>query len=202
MTITINNQNFDLTEEQVNKLKTALGFAGTQLSGVPDAETFKIADIEWIKICEMDGTVFAVAKDSLCNMEFGKNNNNFAESNVLKKLQKEVLPKIEAAIGADNILEFETDLTTLDGVKSYGKITSKISLPTLDFYRQYTDIFDKYKLDKWWWLATPWSASPHYDSSCVLCVAPFGHVGNFNYVNCNYGVRPFCIFKSSIFVSR
>ena len=200
MTITINNQNFDLTEEQVSKLKQALGFANEQLADVPIAETFKVADIEWIKFYEADGWVAVVAKDTVFTSEFG-NDNNFANSKALKKLKKEVLTKLEKAIGADNIKEFETDLVALDGVKTHGKVTSKISLPTLDFYRQYVDIFDKYKLDKWWWLATPWSALPHYDSSCVLCVAPGGYVVNY-YYDYDCGVRPFCIFKSSIFVSR
>lgn len=200
MTIVINNQNFDLTEEQVNKLKNALGFANEQLADIPIAETFKVADIEWIKFYEFDGWVAVVAKDAVFTSEFG-NDNNLANSKALKKLKKDILSKIEKAIGSDNIKEFETDLTALDGVKTHGKVTSKISLPTLDFYRQYVDIFDKYKLDKWWWLATPWSALPHYDSSSVLCVSPCGGVDYYNYDN-DYGVRPFCIFKSSIFVSR
>lgn len=166
---------------------------------VENGETFKIADIEFIKFSDVDGVTTVVTREAVFKSDFGKNN-NLANMKIIKRLEKEFLPKIAEAIGAENILDFETDLTTLDGVKTYGKLTSKVSLPTLDFYRENTEIFDKYKLDDWYWLATPWSALPHYDSYCALCVAPSGDIYDFNYYF-HFGVRPFLRFKSSIFDS-
>lgn len=170
-----------------------------KLSEVENGKVFGIGEYEFIKFSETDGKVLAVAKEILFNSEFG-NNANFAESEVLERLTKEVLPKIEETVGAENVCEFETDLTALDGVKTYGKITSKISLPTLDFYRANVEIFDKYKLNKWWWLATPDSAYPHWNSPFILCVSPVGNV-NRNFFNYYFGLRPFLSFTSSIFVS-
>lgn len=163
-------------------------------------DTFKIADIEFIRFPEINGMVPIVAKDFVFTAEFDDNSNNFATSSLLEKLQKEILPQIEDAVGTDNVLEFETDLISLDGLKDYGKLKSKISLPTFDFYRENINIFDKYNPNKWWWLATPWSTPTHNYSSTVCCV-------NFNGTiycgNCYYrsGVRPFCILKSLIFAS-
>ena len=77
---------------------------------------------------------------------------------------------------------------------------SKISLPTLDFYRENAEIFDKYKVNSWWWIATPDSATPHWDSPFVLCVSPGGVIIGINYYY-DYGVRPFLSFISSISVS-
>lgn len=171
-----------------------------ELSKVKNGETFKVADIEFIKFGEENGRVIAVAKDCIFDSKFG-DNNNLMESKILANLEKEFLPKIIAEIGEENLLEFETDLTTLDGLKPYGNMTSKVSLPTLDFYRQNVEIFDKYKCDEWWWLATPESAQPHDNPYWIVCVSPSGYInGRFGNGN-DGGVRPFLHFVSSIFVS-
>lgn len=172
------------------------------LAEVMIGETFKIADIEFIKFTEEDGKVCAVTKDSLFNDGFGRNN-DFSKSQLFKRLESEVLPKIEETAGAENVLEFETDLTSLCGSDLYGTMKSKISLVTLDFYRKHVKIFDKHKLNKWWWLATPESTNEHDNDIWVLCVSPSGSIyfDDFNCVYFRYGVRPFLIFSSSIFVS-
>lgn len=167
-----------------------------KLSEVSVGKIFKVGDFEFIKFAEKDGVAAVVSKNILFKSEFGKNV-NLAESIVLERLNKEILPEIEKAIGAENVCEFETDLTTLDGLKNYGKMQSKISLPTLDFYRENVKIFDKYKVNSWWWIATPDSATPHWDSPFILCVSPDGDFGNYCYYDC-VGVRPFLSFISSI----
>ena len=198
MTETININLENLTKKERAQLFELLA-KGKHLifPKVENGETFKIGDIEFIKFTDIDGVTTAMTKEAVFKSDFG-DNNNLADSKILDRLESEFLPKIIAAVGEENILDFDTDLTTLDGVKTYGKITSKASLPTLDFYREHIEIFDKFKLDDWYWLATPWSALPHYDSSLVLCVAPSG---NFYDYGCNghSGVRPILHFKSSIF---
>ena len=171
-----------------------------KLAEIKAGKTFKIGDIEFIKFSDKNCETAVVAKDIMFRSRFG-NNNDLRSSDVLKKLNADFLPKLVEAIGEDNICEFETDLTTLDGLKPYGVMKSKVSLPTLDFYRENVKIFDKYKTGTWWWLATPESVQPHSEPDWILCVAPSGIIGCYNYYNCNRGVRPFCILKSDIFVS-
>ena len=166
---------------------------------VKEDGTFTVAGIEFIKFPTDGDRTPVMAKDILFHSQFGSNN-DLRKSNVLQKMEKDVLPKIIEAVGEDNVLEFKTDLTTLDGLKPYGVMESKISLPTLDFYRANADIFDKHKVDQWFWLATPESADPHDSPYWVLCVAPSGSFIIVRYGDVN-GVRPFCILKSSIFVS-
>lgn len=168
------------------------------LAEIKIGEIFKVANIEFIKFAEESGNTIAIAKESVFNSLFG-DNNNFAESQVKIRLESEILPKITEAIGAENIVEHEVDLLSLDGDDKWGKIKCKISIPTFDFYRHNVKIFDKYKLDKWWWLATPDTTAKHYDDYCVLCVSPHGDVG-FNVYYLFRGVRPFVIFVSSISV--
>ena len=164
-----------------------------------NSNTFNIGGIEFIKFAEENGEVTAVAKDIVFSSEFGKNN-KFGESKILERLTKEVLPKIAEAIGEENILEHEVDLTSLDGLKTYGSIKSKISIPTFDFYRANVKVFDQHKIDAWWWLATPDTTPEHINDRWCRCVSPDGNVSLVNYDYDN-GVRPFLKFVSSIFVS-
>lgn len=171
-----------------------------KLADVKIGDVFKINDIEFIKMSEKDGVVEAVTKNIVFKSEFGTDN-NFANSTVLKKLTTEFLPKLIDIVGEENIVEFETDLTTLDGLKPYPKMLSKVSLPTFDFYRKNVEIFDKHKVNSWWWLATADSAKPHYEPVWVVCVSPRGDFDNGNCGNDYIGVRPFLNFVSEIFVS-
>jgi len=201
-TITINMDN--LTEEERANLLSLVNKANrktVQLSKIEDGSTFEIGGITFIKFSESDGKAVVMTKDAVYTDEkFDDNTNDFSKSHALTLLKEEYLPQVIAAVGDDNVLEFTTDLTTLDGLKVFGTMTSRISLATLDFYRANTEIFDKYKLDIWWWLATAWSTLPHYDSSLALCVSPLGSIYYVSYYGV-IGLRPFFIFKSTIFVS-
>ena len=170
-----------------------------ELSAVEVGATFEVAGMEFIKFPEIMGLTPVVAKDTVFDYEFGTNN-DFRNSKVFERLKEEILPGIIDAVGAESVCEFETDLTTLDGLKPYGVMRSKISLPTLDFYRENVAIFDEYKLDEWWWLATPESAKPHSNPWWILCVSPSGNINLDFYYN-GLGVRPLLYFVSSIFVS-
>ena len=183
------------TENNAATSPKVLGF-----SGVKDGETFQLAGIEFIKFPgTKDGTP-VVMRNIAFNSRFG-DNNDLHSSDVLKKLESEILPKIVAAIGEENVRTIHTDLTTLDGLKPYGVMESKISLPTLDFYRANVESFDKYPVSGWWWLATPESAKPHDDPFWTLCVSPSGYIYFSDYDYFNSGVRPILIFESSIFES-
>ena len=170
------------------------------LANIKDGELFSIARVEFIKFFDKDGITTAVAKDSLGDYDFGKNN-NFAESTIKQMLEKDFLPKIENEIGVENIVEHEVDLLSLDGLNKWGKVNCRVSLPTFDFYRTNVKVFDKHKLNDWWWTCTPDSTSEHYNDNWLVCVSPYGGVGSGDYYNVNYGVRPFLTFVSSISVS-
>lgn len=171
----------------------------TKLHNVEVGKIFKIGETEFIKITDEYGVTSAVTKDIIFNSEFGKNN-NFSESNIFEKLVHKFLPEIAKEIGMVNICDIRTDLTTLDGLKPYKELVSKISIPTFDFYRKYVEIFDMHKPKDWWWLATPETAEPHYDPIWIVCVSPAGNIGIVSF-DFDFGVRPFLRFVSSISVS-
>lgn len=172
-----------------------------QISEVAIGDIFKVADIEFIKFTEENGIVQAVARSPMLHTEFDDQTSNFAQSSLLHRLETEILPRIEAAVGSENVLEFTTDLISLDGLDDYGTMKSKISLPTFDFYRKHVRIFDTHKVYCWWWLSTPESV-PTHDLNCyVSCVDQYRKlVGSWCQSKC--GVRPIVNFVSSIFVQN
>lgn len=168
------------------------------LAEIKNENTFNVGKYKLIKFADNDGKTTAVFADTVFNERFGSDN-NFSKSKILKRLNDEILPEIIEVVGEDNVLEFETDLTSLDGLKTHGTMKSKISIPTFDFYRNNVHIFDKHKISKYWWLATPDTTSEHYNNSWIVCVSPGGGMVTDDYGD--YGVRPFLIFNSSISVS-
>ena len=169
-------------------------------SNVKDGEVFEVAGIEFIKFPDENGMTPVVAKNIQFVSDFGEDN-NFAKSTVLRKMQEEWLSKVADAIGEENLCQIHTDLTTLDGLKPYPELESQVSLPTLEFYRKHVEIFDRYNPDNWWWLATPESAQPHDAPNWILCVAPSGRIFYGVRYCIDFGVRPFLALKSSIFES-
>lgn len=196
MKITIDGRKIELTEEKAKEIREFLGIKSKTLAEVAVGDTFHIGEFEFIKFADNNGQTTAVMKDSIFESKFDDSTNNFAKSSIYKRLVKEVLPKIEKIVDAENIVEFETDLFTADGLDIYGKMKSKISLPTFDFYRSNRAIFDKYPVEYWWWTSTA-----NGNERVVFCVSPSGDLRNFHSDDDNHCVRPFLIFLSNIFVS-
>lgn len=197
----IGDQKIELTEDQANALRIALQCDRVKLSDVKEGDLFKLGTREFFVLEQSGDTTAVILKDLLHNgMAFGKNN-RYCGSDVDKACE-EFADEITSIVGEKNLLEHTVDLTSDDGLKDYGKIWRRVSLLTADQYRRYVDVLDKFKLDRWWWLATPFSTTRHKDDCLVKCVSPSGRI---YIVNCNYdnfGVRPFCILKSNIFVSK
>ena len=170
-----------------------------KIIGAKDGEIFLLGGMEFIKFPDVNDETPVLMKDIAFDSEFG-GNNDLRNSIVMKRMEEEILPKIIAAVGEENVCTVKTDLTSLDGLKGYGVMESKISLPTLDFYRENAQILGQYKPDGWWWLATPETMKPNGNPRWTLCVSPARFV-YIRYYCAQYGVRPFCILKSSIFVS-
>ena len=156
-----------------------------------------VAGIEWL-ILKVEGRrVLCVTKDfDSLSTKFDSDTNEWESSELRRDLNTRFYKKIADEVGDKNILLITTDMLSLDGQKEYGECEDRVSLLTVDLYRENRDILPN--TDKWWWLATPWSTSCNdYDTS-VCVVSPRGHFG-YDYCLCDLAVRPFCIFESSIF---
>ena len=106
----------------------------------------------------------------------------------------------ENEFGAENIDEHITDVFSVD-MQKYDSYMGKIRLLTFDEARKYNELIVNEELPRWWWTMTPWSTEKRGWKYGVAVVSPSG---NFDYYVCNRinGVRPVCILKSNIFVSK
>ena len=164
-------------------------------------KTITIADVEFIVLEKKEDEVVCLTRDFVFEDEqFDRNSNNYANSAIRRKLNEEFLPKLIEAVGAENILGAEIDLTSDDGLDDYGKVTDKVGLLTDAMYRKYNRIIEEYPVDDWWWLATPYSTPHRGYGSLVRCVYDCGALFNSSCYN-DCCVRPFCIFSSAIFES-
>lgn len=161
-------------------------------------DTFELAGLKWTILDITEKGYMCLAERLEDNMQFGSNN-DWKESRIRKYLNGEFLEKLAPEVGADNIIEFERDLLSMDGQTEYGLCTDKVSLLNIDEYRKYRKHIPN--ADYWWWLITPNSTSCNGDETWVRVVSPSGYVGNDDYDG-SVGVRPFCIFSSSIFESE
>ena len=198
----LNNKKINLTDEQVKEIQKSFDFGKTKLPDVPVGDTFKIGGYEFIVLEHSKETTAVILKDLLeTSMNFGKNN-NFADKNCIVRARlNDFATELEKIVGKHNLVQHTVDLTSDDGLKDYGNIKAKVSLLTCNLYRRYVEILDKYKVKKWWWLCTAYSTPTHENDCWVKCVSPSGSVNRDN-GSVNFGVRPFCIFNSNIFVSK
>lgn len=201
------NNNTNLKKMTIEDIKAALGYdfelveehERFELSKIDS--TFNIGGTEFIVLEHLDdGTTICLTKDFIIsNAKFGDNTNNYARSSI-RKVYCDFAKKIAAVVGAENMVEFELDLTTDDGLKDYGSIKTKCSPLTDVQYRKYSEIIEQYPVDGSWWLVNAVS-TPRRNIKCwVRCVVSGGFM---SYRDCdNYGgVRAVCILKSNIFVS-
>ena len=201
--IMLNGKRIDLTDEQVEEIKSTFSVNQIKLSDVAEGETFKVGNYEFIVLEHMEDKTAVVLKDLLeTSMKFGETNNFNDEGCIVRKRLEQFASELEDIIGTDNLITHDVDLTADDGLKDYGITTAKVSLLTCNLYRKYVEILDNYKVKKWWWLVTPFSTPKHDPDNWVKCVAPSGFVSSGDNCNNNDGVRPFCIFNSNIFVSK
>ena len=191
-------------QEQINDLRNEIAVlkATSKSINLPEGlgigDTFKLVDTTW-KILDITSAGYICLADSIEERQFDSDSSNWENSNLRNYLNEEFLEKIAAEIGLENIVPFERDLLSLDGQTEYGKCEDKVSLLTVDEYRKYRSLIPNTK-DYWWWLVSSWSTPCNdYDMS-VTVVSSAGYI-DYRNCNCNDGVRPVCIFSSSIFES-
>ncbi len=198
--IKLNGKKIALNDTQVEEIKRSFGIGAKKLAEIPEGGIFKIGNHELAVLEQLDGYTVVIKKDKYGeDVKFGKNNNH--DGSNVDKICNRFADEIAAIIGAENMLEFELDLTANDGMKCYGSVKRKMALRTADMQRKYAYIFDK--LPKFFeWTATAYSTPKHDDSTGVECVSPRGDLGFNSSRYDRNGVRPFLIFESTLFVSH
>nr|DAE48104.1 MAG TPA: hypothetical protein [Caudoviricetes sp.] len=191
-------------QEQINDLRNEIAVlkATSKSINLPEGlgigDTFELADTTW-KILDITSAGYICLADSIEDMKFDSDSNNWENSGLRSYLNGEFFEKMTAEIGLENIVPFERNLLSLDGQTEYGKCEDKVSLLAVDEYRKYRSLIPNTK-DYWWWLVSPWSTPCNDYKKSVTVVSSAGNVDSSR-CDYNHGVRPVCIFSSSIFES-
>lgn len=191
-------KNLKYFENELNRINKEFAEYKKQHMEKPEiGKTVEIAGMEWMILDKTEKGYFAVL-DGFDGKErtFDSDSNNWISSELREELNTKFLKKISDELGEDAVIGFDRDLLSLDGQTEYGHCEDKISLLTVDEYRKYRKLLPY--MPKWWWLITPWSTPVNDYNSTLTVVSPSGVIRN--YCCCvSSGVRPVCIFSSSIF---
>ena len=173
-----------------------------QLSELNPGELFDIPEIGEIKVLEhfANGTT-AVIQNNFWEdgVQFDDDSCDYKTSELADKFEDEIKPAYENAFG-DALVEHEVILKSVD-MRDYGKFSCKVRPITFDEARKYNDLLVNKDLPGLWWTCTPWSTKLRGWKYSVAVVSPSGDIRNGR-CNGSFGVRPFCILKSNIFVSK
>lgn len=177
-------------------------FNKVQLSELKPGETFKIGKHDFIVLDHVGSTTKVISKGFMAeNVVFDRDTKDYNTSNLKKVIERDIQPVIEAEVGAENIVEHSVDLASVDMQNEYKDCACKVRPITFNEARRYNDLLVNKDLNDWWWTCTPWSTKDRGRKYSIAVVAPSGCIFSSC---CDYsnGVRPVCILKSNIFVSK
>lgn len=194
----------DLIREAIEILELELEKhfeAKVELSTLKAGDVFETSFGEMIVLDNSDGKTTVITKGFVKDkLKFDSESPDFEESEISEYLSDEVLEMFEEEFGSENLVEHTTDVISVD-MQQYESYTGKVRLLTFDEARKYNELIVNKELDRWYWTMTPWSTAERGWKYSVAVVSPSGGI---DYSNCGIsnGVRPVCILKSNIFVSK
>lgn len=192
----------DAARELVRMLEEKEKASKVQLSTLNPGDVFKIGEHDFIVLEQKQEQTMVISKRFMAeDKKFDEGSRDYNKSSIKELIENSIQPIIENAVGADNIIEHEVDLISVDMQNEFSRCRCKVRPITFDEARKYNDLIVNKDLYGWCWTCTPWSAKERGYVYSVTVVSPSGNFDN-NVCYFNFGVRPFCILKSNIFVSK
>lgn len=177
-----------------------------ELYRVRPGEHFTHDGVEYVKLDEAAGAVFALAVDAVIpNVQFEdddaerEDHNNYIGSNLDKVGIRWLRDEHKATFNA--MVERPIDLTTMDGMTDYGMPLASVRALTIDEYRKYRHLIPL--TDDPYWLATGWTtkSSPYSGANRAYNIYTDGTVNYGGVRYPSFAARPALYLKSSILVS-
>lgn len=180
-------------EDQKNKV---------MLKDIPVGGKFDTGIGRFIVLEQKENYTAVIAEDLYReDVKFDDDCTDYKKSSLRELCEGEILNEFVAEFGEDNICENEAGLVTVDGQEVFGKLLTKVRPLTFDEAREYNDLLVNKDLPDWYWTCTPWSTKERGWDYSVAVVSPSGDIRDYS-CDGSHGVRPFCILKSNIFVSK
>lgn len=177
-----------------------------KLDLVRQGETFTLDGVEFVKLdSDAEATLAVTVGTPLgcCPFEDEdadrEDHNNFSGSYIQKVMERFLREQHSSIFKA--IVERPIDLTSMDGMTTYGKPYTVARLLTIDEYRKYRRFIPL--TDKAYWTATPWTTlrSPHSGAGYAYNIGAGGSVDDGGVCGASFAPRPALYLQSSILVS-
>ena len=192
----------EVARELVRQLEEAERKNKVELSTLAPGDVFEIGKNDFIVLEQMSFETKVISKDFMAeNIVYDEDSRDYNESNLKKVIEDKIQPIIESEVGENNLVEHTVELTSVDMQHEFDDCKCKVRPITFDEARKYNNLLPNKELDDWWWTCTPWSTA---ERGCKYSIAVVSSTGVIIHGDCfnGNGVRPVCILKSNIFVSK
>lgn len=192
----------EVARELVRQLEEAERKNKVELSTLAPGDVFEIGKNDFIVLEQIGAEVKIISKNFMAkNVVYDETSRDYNKSNLKEMIEDKIQPIIESEVGENNLVEHTVELTSVDMQHEFDDCKCKVRPITFDEARKYNNLLPNKDLDDWWWTCTPWSTE---ERGCSYSIAVVSSAGYINYSFCyDYrGVRPVCILKSNIFVSK
>lgn len=192
----------EVARELVKQLENEERKNKVQLSTLVPGDVFGIGENDFIVLERMGSKTKVISKNFMAeNVIYDENSRDYNESNLKRVIEDEIQPIIESEVGEENLFEHMVELTSVDMQHEFFDRNYKVRPITFDEARKYNNLLPNKDLDDWWWTCTPWSTAERGWTYSMAVVSSAGIIGNYGCYG-SRGVRPVCILKSNIFVSK
>lgn len=191
-----------LVEKALEILKSEEKKEKVVLSSLKPGETFMIGEHEFIVLEQSYGMTNVISKNLMAeNVRFDGDTRDYNKSALKRYIEKEIRPIILENVGAGNLVEHSVPLTSIDNQNEFNDCICEVRPITFDETREYNDLLVNEDLTDYYWTITPWSTAERGLKYAIVIVSPSGRINDVICLSYD-GVRPFCILKSNIFVSK
>lgn len=192
----------EVARELVRQLEEAERKNKVELSTLAPGDVFEIGKNDFIVLEQIGAEVKIISKNFMAkNVVYDETSRDYNKSNLKEMIEDKIQPIIESEVGENNLVEHTVELTSVDMQHEFDDCKCKVRPITFDEARKYNNLLPNKDLDDWWWTCTPWSTE---ERGCSYSIAVVSSAGDFsrNFCYDGIGVRPVCILKSNIFVSK
>ena len=192
----------EVARELVRQLEEAERKNKVELSTLAPGDVFEIGKNDFIVLEQIGAETKIISKNFMAeNIVYDEDSRDYNKSNLKKMIEDKIQPIIESEVGENNLVEHTVELTSVDMQHEFDDCKCKVRPITFDEARKYNNLLPNKELGDWWWTCTPWSTAEREWKYSMAVVSSAGYVNDGSCDN-RIGVRPVCILKSNIFVSK
>ena len=176
-----------------------------RVSELNAGDVFNYAGNKWVKLDTAYNGSLVLSYDVIFDAKFDEDSNNWMRSSLRERLYRSMPydtivirtgrpDDANIYIPRADLIKFERDLTTDDGMTDYGTWNDYVSLLTCDEYRKYRKLIPECGT---WYTITAYSTEY---SHFIRYVDSDGTLRNTGVYFGDVGVRPLCVLKSDVLV--